>query len=111
MGQLGIGGWFRIVYYKLWSEIESGVRPPGGGYICVEPGILGINRYSMCMCVCVHRYSISVVYVCVCACVCVCVWCVWRVYVVCVCIDTPYLWCMCVCYCNVNDILDVCMLR
>ena len=31
--------------------------------------------------------------------------------VVCVCIDTPYLWCMCVCYCNVNDILDVCMLR
>ena len=31
--------------------------------------------------------------------------------VVCVCIDTPCLWCMCVCYCNVNDILDVCMLR
>ena len=43
MGQLGIGGRFRIVYYKLWSEIESGVRPPGGGYICVEPGILGIK--------------------------------------------------------------------
>ena len=48
MGQLGIGGWFRIVYYKLWSEIESGVRPPGGGYICVEPGILGINHTHAC---------------------------------------------------------------
>ena len=49
MGQLGIGGWFRIVYYKLWSEIESGVRPPGGGYICVEPGILVVH---------LHMYSI-----------------------------------------------------
>ena len=57
MGQLGIGGWFRIVYYKLWLEIESGVRPPGGGYICVEPGILGIKyirtymavTYYVCM--------------------------------------------------------------
>ena len=35
MGQLGIRGWFRIAYYKLWSELESGVRLPGGGlYLC-----------------------------------------------------------------------------
>ena len=30
-----ISGWFRIVCYKLWSEVECRVHLPGRGYICV----------------------------------------------------------------------------